>query len=604
MKNSLSIAPTSPILPSNPFKFALYFISKFKLGIMAMIFFEAFQATCQIMIPYAVKNFIDTVNKFSEPSLVTWESLKEPMWLFILLSLGILLFSRASGATLVIIGPSLRRKVRQEIYHYLQFHSHRFFMSSFAGTLSNRISEVSMGVNHSLWTVLFDFWPVMISFGVSLFLVSQVNFSLFLFLGGWISIYVIVSFALATRCRKYAKEFAATRSQVSGKIVDAVTNVINSKMFAKLEFERSYLSKYLDKEVTAARKTFWFMEKMRWFQFISTLILQIGIISYALKIWINGEISVGSFSMLTGLTLLIINDARGLSRRFLEFFEYIGNISDGVSTIILPHEIVDTPQAKDIHITKGKIEFMNVSFAHLQQNPIFSNLNTTIYAGQRIGLVGFSGSGKTTFANLILRFFNLKDGKILIDDQDISTCTQDSLRAGISMIPQEPMLFHRSLMENIRYGNIHATDDEVIQAAKHARAHDFIIQHPDGYNALVGERGVKLSGGQRQRIAIARAILKNSPILILDEATSSLDSITEQAIQSGFQLLMKNKTVIVIAHRLSTISHLDRILVFDKGQIIEDGSHEQLLSLGGHYAKLWSMQVGGFLPSATEDHIS
>jgi ATP-binding cassette subfamily B protein len=593
-------APTSPLLPRTPFRFASHFIAKFKWGILAMVLFEAGQASCQILIPYAVKQFIDTVNQLNNPADATWEVLRDPMLFFISLSLGILIFSRASGATLVIIGPSLRRRVRQDLYHYLQFHSHRFFMGNFAGTLSNRIAEVSMGVNHSLWTVLFDFWPVIISFSVSLFLIWQVNDSLFSFLSLWIFIYVIVSFLLATRCRKYAKVFAATRSQVSGKIVDAVTNILNTKMFAKLDFERKHLSEYLDTEVVAARKTFWFMEKMRWFQFIATLILQIGIISYALKIWIEGYITVGSFSMVMGLSLLIINDARGLSRRFLEFFEYLGNISDGVSAIVLPHDVVDQKDALDLKVSRGEIVFDNVCYSHQKQKLLFENLNIQLQAGQRVGLVGYSGSGKTTFVNLILRFFDLESGKILIDGQNIFFCNQNSLRSQVSMIPQEPMLFHRSLMENIRYGKTDATDEEVIQAAKDAKAHDFIMQHPDGYSALVGERGVKLSGGQRQRIAIARAILKNAPILILDEATSSLDSITEKAIQNGLEDLMKNKTVIVIAHRLSTISHLDRILVFNQGKIVEDGSHQELLDRNGQYAKLWNMQVGGFLPTVED----
>jgi ATP-binding cassette subfamily B protein len=600
MNKHASINLNPPLLPNNPFKFALHFIAQFKWGLLAMVVFEALQATCQILIPYAVKNFIDTVNNYSQNKEIPWEHLKSPMMFFVLLSLGILIFSRSSGATLVIIGPSLRRKVRQDLYHYLQFHSYRFFMSNFAGTLSNRISEVSMGVNHSLWTILFDFWPVFISFSVSLYLVYQVHFSLFLFLAFWIFIYVTVSFLLATRCKNYAKVFASTRSQVSGKIVDSVSNIMNSKMFARLEFERTYLSNYLNSEVAAARKTFWFMEKMRWFQFISTLILQIWIISYALKIWIHGEISIGSFSMVMGLSLLIINDARGLSRRFLEFFEYIGNISDGVSTIVLPHDVLDKNDAQIIPEVKGKIDFINVHYTHQSAKNLFTNLNVSIQSGQKIGLVGFSGSGKTTFVNLILRFFEIQQGQILIDDKDITSFTQDSLRSQISYIPQEPMLFHRSLMENIRYGKIDATDEEVISASQRAKAHDFIIQQAEGYNSLVGERGIKLSGGQRQRIAIARAILKNAPILILDEATSSLDSLTEKAIQTGLNVLMENKTVIMIAHRLSTISHLDRILVFDKGQIIEDGSHAQLISLNGHYAKLWNMQVNGFLPTAQE----
>jgi len=578
MHKNTSININPPALPNNPLKFALHFIAQFKWGIFAMMVFEALQATCQILIPYAVKNFIDTVNKYSQNKEISWEYLKSPMMFFVLLSLGILIFSRASGATLVIIGPFLRKKVRQDLYHYLQFHSYRFFMSNFAGTLSNRISEVSMGVNHSLWTILFDFWPVFISFSVSLYLVYQVHSSLFLFLVFWIFIYVTVSFYLATRCKKYAKVFASTRSQVSGKIVDSVTNIMNSKMFARLEFERTYLSNYLNSEVAAARKTFWFMEKMRWFQFISTLILQIWIIRYALKIWMQGEISIGSFSMVMGLSLLIINDARGLSRRFLEFFEYLGNISDGVSSIILPHEVLDKMDTISIPRVEGKIEFKNVFYTHQSSKELFNHLNISILAGQKVGLVGFSGSGKTTFVNLILRFFEIQKGQILLDDIDITNFTQDSLRSQISYIPQEPMLFHRSLLENIRYGKIDATDDEVISAAKRAQAHDFIIQQPEGYNALVGERGIKLSGGQRQRIAIARALYKDAAMLVFDEATSALDTQTEKEITESIESLSSSgTTMIIIAHRITTLQNCNQIIEMNEGEIVGYHQYRELI---------------------------
>jgi ATP-binding cassette subfamily B protein len=298
----------------------------------------------------------------------------------------------------------------------------------------------------------------------------------------------------------------------------------------------------------------------------------------------------------TSLSLLIISEARNLSKRFLEFFEHIGNVSNGVYTIIQPHEIIDRDNAIAPIISQGRIEFRHVRFSYSPGKPVFDNLSVTIQPGERVGLVGFSGSGKSTFVNLILRLFDPQSGQIVIDGVDIRDMTQDALHTQISLIPQDPSLFHRTLLENIRYGRLEATEKEVVEAAEKAHAHDFIAPMQQGYDALVGERGVKLSGGQRQRIAIARVILKNAPILILDEATSSLDSITEKAIQETLDLAMDEKTVIVVAHRLSTIAHLDRILVFDRGQIIEDGTHAKLLTQRGAYYRLWTMQAGGFLP--------
>lgn len=593
--NLIAQDPQAPVLPTKPFRLALYFLRYYWIGLVAMTFLETGQAVCQIMIPYAIKQLIDYGPTVTGTFVEAMVQLKPYLILFIGLSLGILFFSRASGFILVLIGPALRRRVRRTVFHYLQYHSQRFFISNFSGSLANRISEVALGVSNSFWTILFDFWPVAITFSTSLYLTYKAHAGLALPLGIWTILYILISFLLASRCQKYAKKFAATRSVVSGKIVDSVTNSLNAKLFSRLDFERNYLSEYLDAEVAAARKTFWFMEGMRWFQFIATLILQVSMILLALKYWLSGEISVGSFAMVTSLSLLIINEARGLSRRFLEFFEYLGNISDGASAIVQAHEVIDLQEATALFINKGEIRFENVSFGYTKDTPVFTGLNVSIQSGERVGLVGFSGSGKTTFTNLILRMYDLTSGVIKIDNQNIANFTQDSLRAQISMIPQEPMLFHRTLLENIRYGRGDATDKEVIAAAKAAHAHQFILNLPDGYQALVGERGVKLSGGQRQRIAIARAILKNAPILILDEATSSLDSMTEKAIQNGLENLMSNRTVIVVAHRLSTIAHLNRILVFDHGQIIEDGSHEELLRKNGQYARLWKMQVGGFL---------
>lgn len=595
------ISQEAPTLPNKPVRFATHFLKYYKWSLALMFVLELGQAACQIMIPYAVKKLIDvhTLEKI-DPNLSLFEQYKDPLILFIGLSLGILFFSRASGAMLVMVGPSLRRRVRVDLYHYLQYHSQRFFSSHFSGSLSNRISEVSMSVNHALWTILFDFWPVLVTFSFSLYLLWGAHSGIGMFLGGWILFYVLVSYLLAQKSREYSKNYAEARSTVSGKIVDAVTNIMNTKLFTRLDYERKHLHSYLDYEVNMARKTFWFMERMRWFQFVASLSLQVAMIIYGLKVWQRGEITVGAFSMIASLSLLIINDARGLSRRFLEFFEYLGNIADGVRIMIVSHDIVDSPSAKKIQVPQGQIVFKDVGFSYTEGKKVFENLNVEIKAGQKVGLVGFSGSGKSTFLNLILRFYDLNQGKILIDGTEIDSVTQDSLRAHVSVIPQEPMLFHRSLMENIRYGRIDASDEEVIQASRAAHAHDFILEKPDQYKALVGERGVKLSGGQRQRIAIARAFLKNAPILLMDEATSSLDSFTEKLIQKSLKNLMKDRTVLVIAHRLSTISQLDRIIVFHEGKIIEDGNHDVLIQLGGHYAKMWNMQAGGFLPSGED----
>ena len=584
-------------LPAHPLRFVLYYLKYYKWPLLTMVLLELGQAACQILIPKAVQRLIDSASAITAGGDTSvWTALASPMKFFVLLNIGILIFSRSSGAILVMVGPALRRRVRNSLYRYLQGHSQRYFMGNFAGSLSNRIAEVSMGVNHSLWTVLFDFWPVTVALAVALAILAQVHSGLAMVLGLWAAAYVAISYVLAMRCREYAKAFAAARSAVSGKIVDAVTNVMNSKLFARSAHERGYLSRYLDHEVKAARRTFWFMERMRWFQFIATLSLQVGMIAYAVRLWMDQSISVGSFAMVASLLLLVINDLRNLSRRFLEFFEYVGNVTDGVGVIVRPHEITDSPGARDLVVTRGEIRFEKVDFAYSGGIEVFRGLDLTIHPGERVGLVGFSGSGKSTFMNLILRLYDIQGGRILIDGQNVREMTQDSLRRAVSMISQDPMLFHRSLLDNVRYGSLDATDAEVQDAARSAHAHEFIEALPEGYNSLVGERGVRLSGGQRQRIAIARAVLKNAPIFFLDEATSSLDSVTERHIQDSIENLMRGRTAIVIAHRLSTIAHLDRIIVFHAGKVVEDGTHAELLSRNGHYARMWSMQAGGFLP--------
>lgn len=591
-------AADAPPLPTGTVKFILHCLAGFRGWLILMLLMETGQAAGSILVPYAIKAIMDGVTHMSGASVL--DSLRGPLLLLAGLNLGEILFSRASGAVLIIVGPRLRQSTTKALYAYLQYHAPRYFGSHFAGALAHRISETAISVNHTTWSVLCDFWPILVTFAVSTALLFNVHQGLGLMVAGWVLAYVSLSYWLATRCQPYAQSYAATRSMVNGKIVDAVTNILNAKLFARLHFERKYLDGFLETEVKAGRRTFWYMERVRWFQFTAAAMLKVGTVYYALTLWDGGLIGVGDFTMSVGLALLIINDARNLTRRFLEFFEYVGNVANGVETIVQPHEIVDAPDAVPLKISRGRIEFRNVYFGYEPNRPVFDGLNVVIESGQRVGLVGFSGSGKSTFVSLMLRNYQPQSGWILIDGMDIGQVLQDSLHEQVSLIPQDPSLFHRSLKENIGYGRLAADDAAIQAAARMANADEFIKVMPEGYDSLVGERGVKLSGGQRQRIAIARVMLKDAPILILDEATSSLDSVTELTIQENLDRAMGRKTVIAIAHRLSTIAHLDRILVFDQGRIVEDGGHEQLLAQQGVYYRLWTMQAGGFLPEQAD----
>ena len=486
METSLNIAVDAPRLSRIPWRFALNFYLKSRNTLLGIFLFEAAQAACTIMLPYAVKEIIDAVTLANQTGADIFDAAWDGLLLFAWLNLGIVLFSRASGAMLVMTGPYLRAEIRKSLFSYLQYHSHRYFVSHFAGSLANRIAEVSMSSMHALWTITFDFYPLIIKSLVALIILFGASGELALVLSLWLGVYIYVSFLLARRCRVYAKDFAEARSLVTGKVVDSVTNVMNAKMFARRQYEEDYLTDYLNHEVNHALRTYWYMEKLRWFQFTAALVLMVSMVGYALKIWSEGDMTVGEFSMVAGLTILLIEAARGLSRSFLEFFEYLGNISDGVSVFVQPHEIVDMPDAPALQVRQGEIAFNDVSFTYHEGLQVFEHLQVTIPPKQQVGLVGFSGSGKSTFVNLVLRLFEPQGGSIRIDGQNILEVTQDSLRESVSMIPQDPQLFHRSLMENIRYGRLEASDDEVIEAAKKAHAHEFILQTEKQYESLVG----------------------------------------------------------------------------------------------------------------------
>ena len=564
-----------------------------------MVALEAANSACGISIPWALSRIIKAVTRAQAQSQALLNNLSAPLLWFLVLGLGEVLLGSLGRSIQLRISPRQRLEVTREVYAYLQHHSHRYFSNNFAGALVHRISEMSQGVNMTLWLLIIDFWPVVITFSVAIVLLLHTNLHLGALVGSWAAFFIGISFLLARKSRPFAVRAAAARSETTGKVVDSVTNLTSAKLFARLGFERWFLDQYFDQEMRATTTSLSYTERIRRFQYLAAAVLKVAVVWYSLRLWGQGKIGVGEFVMATSMSLLLITESRNLSRRFLEFFEFIGNVANGVNTLIRPHELIDAPGACPVKINHGAIEFRNVGFAYTPGQRLFDSLSVSIPAGQRVGLVGLSGSGKSTFVSLILRMHDPQTGQVLIDGVDIRAFTQESLHAQLSLIPQDPSLFHRSLKENIRYGRLEASDAEVEASAKDAYAHEFIEKIPEKYESMVGERGVKLSGGQRQRIAIARVILKNAPVLILDEATSSLDSITERAIQSSLDHAMIGKTVIVVAHRLSTIAHLDRILVFDAGRIVEDGRPAELIARQGVYYRLWSQQADGLLAEGT-----
>ncbi|MDB4990598.1 MAG: msbA6 [Myxococcaceae bacterium] len=587
-------APQAPLLPATPFRFICHFVAQFRGWYLAMVVLETAHALCSISLPYALARIIKGVSAASGSPQQVVASLSQPLTLFVVLALGEVIFARAGGACQITTGPRQRQNVTRQMYTYLQYHSQRYLSENFAGALAHRVGETAMGVTQTLWSIIFDFYPIAIAFAMSVYLLSRAHATLGWFVGGWAVLFVAASYWLARRSQPYALKASSARSETAGKLIDSVSNLTSAKLFARLEYERAYLDDQLRIELRAVRRSTWYSERIRWFQFSAAALLKVGVLYFALELWASAQIGMADFVMAMSLSFLIINDARNLSRRFLEFFEFIGNVENGVYTIVLPHELVDVKDAAAPVIARGQIDITGLEFAYGKANKVFDKLALHIPAGQRVGLVGSSGSGKSSFVSLLLRLYEAQAGSICIDGVDTRTMTQDALHAQLSLIPQDPTLFHRTLRENIRYGRIDATDAQVVAAAERALAHEFITQMPEQYESMVGERGVKLSGGQRQRIAIARVILKDAPILILDEATSSLDSITERAIQEALDHVMRDKTVLVVAHRLSTIAHLDRILVFDQGRIVEDGSHSELLARRGAYWALWSNQSAGF----------
>lgn len=492
--------------------------------------------------------------------------------------------------------PLIKNKIISETFASVLGLSLDFFHNSLSGRIASQITTLADNVEIILHNVSANFIRCFSLLLIALISTYAVHIIFFYILTLWALIFFVCSIIMSKHLVHLSDIHAQAESAVSGQVVDNISNVTTIGIFARRSYEVTRLEKFLLGSQVKFQKKELFLVILHTVQGGLIAIMLSFVVYFLVHLYGKKLISIGDFSLILGVCMEVAYITWFTMSIVDTFNQAVGKCKQSLSSLIVPQDIQDRKDASSLIITKGQITFSNVTFHYKDTKALFQNKSVIIEAGQKVGLVGYSGGGKSTFVGLILRLYDVTGGHILIDGQDIRDVTQDSLRSNITMIPQDPSLFHRSLMENIRYGRIEATDEEVIEAAKKAHAHEFISTLPQGYQSPVGERGVKLSGGQRQRIAIARAILKNAPLLILDEATSQLDSVTENHIQDSLWQLMQGKTTIVIAHRLSTLLHMDRIIVFDQGKIIQDGTHAQLLAKGGPYKTLWDTQVGGFLP--------
>ncbi|MEI8067734.1 MAG: ABC transporter ATP-binding protein [Candidatus Shapirobacteria bacterium] len=483
-----------------------------------------------------------------------------------------------------------------QCFTYLHKHSFAYFSNNFTGSMVKRSKSFVTGFEVLYDQFFYELLPTFVTVSMITVILARLNLFLGLSMLFGVICFLTINWVFTKYKLKYDIQRSEAETSTTGFLADTITNNTNVKLFNGLKFEvKGFFD--LNERLRNLRKFTWNLRaKFDALQSFLMIVLEIGIFYFAVKLWDKNIITVGDFVLIQSYILSVMFLSWDFGKVIRRIYEYLAEAEEMTVILNTPHEIVDVVGASNLDIKAGKIEYRGVSFSYDKGRKIINNLDLVIKAEETVALIGPSGAGKTTLVKLLLRMHDINKGQILIDGQDISKVTQESLRQNISLVPQDPILFHRSLMENIRYGKFDATDEEVIAAAKLAHCHEFISSLKEGYGTYVGERGIKLSGGERQRVAIARAILRNAPILVLDEATSSLDSVSEFYIQEALKELMKNKTVIVIAHRLSTIKKADRILVVDAGKISEEGSHNKLMkSRDGIYKKLWEFQVGGFI---------
>jgi len=595
-----TVQPEQPQPPATLIAFYWHYARQAK-GLFIALFGAGFAvALLDILIPVFMGRVVSLVSA-SDPHTLFAQS-----WHVLLGMALVLLIARPAAMALQnllmnqAIAANLSNRIRWQNHWHVVRQSWNFFQNDFAGRISSRVMQTGPAVRESIVAMITSIWYILVYGTSTIVLLASADPRLAIPALCWFTGYLLMLRWLVPRMRDRSKTMTEMRSKLTGRIVDSYTNILTVKLFARPRDEDNYVRDTVEEHT----RTFLHSLRLNTLLSISLSLLNacltVGNGGFAIYLWSIGEIQIGMVATALALAWQLVSISGWIAYQVTGIFENIGVVQEGMMTISQPVALTDRPDARPLATTRGEIKFENVQFGYGNAPDVIDGLNLTVAPGEKIGLIGRSGAGKSTLVNLLLRFFDCRSGRILIDGQDIAAVTQESLRASISMVTQDTSLLHRSIRDNIRYGCPNATDAEIAEAAALAHADGFIADLEDwrgrrGYDAHVGERGVKLSGGQRQRIAIARVILKNAPILVLDEATSALDSEVEAAIQQSLDTLMADKTVIAIAHRLSTIARMDRLIVLDGGRIVEQGSHHELLRLNGHYAALWRRQSGGFI---------
>lgn len=590
--------------PKGLYAFCRHYTRGLEIPLLLMSVFTAMLAILEVTLFSFMGDLVDWLTVHTPDSLLQAEGKHLIfMAIMVLIALPTVVLLHALLVHQTLLG-NYPMRIRWQSHRYLLKQSLGFYQDDFAGRLAQKVMQTSLSVRETVMKLLDVLVYILVYFTSVLVIIAVADIRLMFPMLIWLGLYIGIQFYFVPRMKQVATEQADARSMMTGRIVDSYTNIQTVKLFSHTELETEYARQSMDGFLNTVYRQMRLATGLNFSVNLINYLLAFTIAALSIALWMQGAITVGAIAIAISLALRINGMAQWIMWEIGALFENIGTVVDGMNTLSKPQQICDDTDAPKLSAEKGRIELRDVCFSYQgnddQIHPVFEHLNLDIKPGEKIGLVGRSGAGKSTLVNLLLRFYDINDGQILIDGQNIRQVEQESLRAQIGMVTQDTSLLHRSIRENILYGRPNATEAELLDATKKAEAHEFIADLHDphgnsGYDAQVGERGVKLSGGQRQRVAIARVLLKDAPILILDEATSALDSEVEAAIQTSLYRLMENKTVIAIAHRLSTIAAMDRLIVMDKGKIVEQGSHKELIEQGGIYAQLWAHQTGGFI---------